>query len=89
MGHRKGTYKMVVAVKEMKAPCRYNGRLLTFEQLSCGHYHVKPEIQSMGEAVRAIAIMLNRIPQRRRCYECVSGKPTIPDIDQNWVKENN
>ena len=84
---RKGTYKMVTVVKEVKAPCEFSGRIYTYEKLSCGHYHVKPEVKETAKMIRAMFVTMSGEPQKRRCQQCVSGKPSIPAISPAWLSE--
>ena len=82
---RKNSYKMVVVIDTIKAPGQFSGRLYEYEKYSCGHYSVKPEIRETAKMIRAVFNQMSGTPQKRRCSQCVSGKPSVPEISHEFL----
>lgn len=82
---RKG-WKMQAVVKVVDAPCQFSGRVYTYEKLACGHYHLKPEPRETAKIIREMFHVVSGEPIKRRCWECVTGRPSVPAISQDWLK---
>jgi hypothetical protein len=93
MSRRKGQYKIRTVIETVQAPTQYSAgrprsRIITFEKLSCGHYHQQPEVRETAKMIRVLANLITGTPQKRRCFQCVSGTPTVPEISRAWVAEH-